>query len=66
MTEKFNQKKYVEQWTKDNMLNVSAKFKSDFVLEFRESLKLLNMKQSDCFRNAMQEVIEKAKRLPQE
>lgn len=59
--EKFNQIKYINQWKKENMRSVSSVFKTDFVLEFKEACKKLNLKQSDVFRKAMQDTINKAK-----
>lgn len=61
MTEnKFDQSKYNYQWQKEKMLSVSVRYNKDFVLEFREALDKLGIKQSDVFRKAMQEVIDKA------
>ena len=57
----FNQNKYVQEWKKENMLSVQAKFKKDYVLEFRTACAALNIKQSDVIRQAMDDVIEQAK-----
>lgn len=57
----FNQNKYIEQWKKDNMKRVSVAYKKDFVEEFRSACNKLRIKQSDVFRNAMIEIINKAK-----
>lgn len=59
MTE-FNQNKYMEKWKKENMSCISAKYKKEFVLEFKEACNKLGIKQSDVFRKAMQNTIEKA------
>lgn len=56
----FNQSKYNYEWQKEKMLSVSARYNKEFVNEFRKALETLNLKQSDVFREAMQEVIEKA------
>lgn len=61
MSEKFNQQKYIEDWKKENMLSVSAKFKKDFVLEFKKACTELGLVQSQIFKNAMQETINKWK-----
>ena len=58
----FNQVEYTKQWDKANMKLVSAKYKKEFVEEFREACKKLDIKQSDVIRQAMIEVIEKAKK----
>ena len=52
------QKKY----QKNNMLSISVKYKKDFVLEFRKALEKLDLKQSDIFRQAMQDIIDKSKK----
>ncbi len=59
--EKFNQSKYNYGWQKENMLSVSVRYNKEFVQQFREALDKLGLKQSDVFRKAMQEVIDKAK-----
>ena len=40
----FNQKNYIAEWKRKNMKYVSAAFKSEFVEEFREACKKLNVK----------------------
>ena len=52
------QKKY----QKNNMLSISVKYKKDFILEFRQALEKLELKQSDIFRQAMQDIIDKSKK----
>lgn len=52
------QKKY----QKNNMLSISVKYKKDFILEFRQALEKLDLKQSDIFRKAMQDIIEESKK----
>lgn len=47
---------------KEKMLQVKASFKTDFVIEFREALETLNLKQADVIREAMILTIEKAKK----
>lgn len=59
--EKFDQGKYIQAWSKENMLTVNQKFKKEFVIQFREACKKLGLKQSEVIRTAMQEIIEKAK-----
>ena len=58
--EKFNQAKYMREWQKENMKQVKASYKTEFVDEFKEAYKKLGIKQSDVFRKAMQDMIEKA------
>lgn len=57
----FDQQKYIHEWAKQNMKQVTAQYKASFVNEFKEACKILNVKQSDIFRQAMQATIEKAK-----
>ena len=56
----FNQKEYNAKWRAENMMRVSATYKNEFVLAFREACQKLGVSQSEVIRNAMQEVIEKA------
>lgn len=60
MTEKFNQQQYQNDWNKKNMKSVGAQYKSEFVDEFKAALKVLNIKQSQVIRDAMQATIDKA------
>ncbi|QRG86362.1 hypothetical protein [Bulleidia sp. zg-1006] len=57
----FDQMAYIADWKRKNMKTINSSFKSDFVDEFREACKSLNIKQSDVIRKAMQETIEKWK-----
>ncbi len=61
--EGFDQLAYIESWKKENMLKVSASYKKEFVQQFRDSCAKLGIKQSDVFRQAMQDIIEKASQL---
>ena len=56
--EKFNQAKYMREWQKENMKQVKASYKTEFVDEFKEACKKLGIKQSDVFRKAMQDMID--------
>lgn len=60
MTEKFDQLEYIEKWKKENMKQVTAAYKAEFVLEFKDACKKLGVSQSEVFRQAMIETIEKA------
>ncbi len=51
------QKKYA----KSNIKKLSCSFKKEFVDDFADSCRKLNIKQSDVIRNAMQDIIDKAK-----
>ena len=55
--EKFDQKKYQEEWKKKNMLQVNAQYKKEFVKEFKNALVYLNIKKSDVIRKTMEETI---------
>ena len=56
----FNQTDYLKEWTRKNMSTVIAKYKKDFVLEFKEACKALGVTQSEVIRKAMEETISKA------
>lgn len=60
MSEKFNQKEYIKKWSRENMKQVKVSYKSEFVDEFKSSCSKLGLKQSDVFRKAMQDIIDKA------
>ena len=60
----FNQNKYMNDWKKENMSRVGAQYKKEFVAEFKEACATLGISQSEVIRKAMQETIEKAKKLP--
>ena len=57
---KFNQKEYIAEWRSKNMMRVSATYKNEFVLSFREACQKLGISQAEVIRNAMQETIYKA------
>lgn len=57
----FDQNAYMAAWQKENMAAISAKYKKEFVQEFKQACTDLGLKQSDVFRKAMEEVIEKWK-----
>ena len=57
---KFNQAKYMRDWQKENVKQVKASYKAEFVEEFKEACKKLNVKQSDVIRKAMQKTIDQA------
>ena len=42
--EKFNQAKYMREWQKENMKQVKASYKTEFVDEFKEACKKLGIK----------------------
>ena len=52
---KFDQAKYMREWQKENMKQVKASYKTEFVDEFKEACKKLGIKQSDVIRKAMQD-----------
>lgn len=51
-----------EKYDKKNMAFVNAKYKKEFVYEFKEACKTLGITQSEVFREAMIETIEKVKK----
>jgi antitoxin component of RelBE/YafQ-DinJ toxin-antitoxin module len=58
---KFDQNAYINDWAKKNMGSISARYKKEFVEEFKEACRKLNLKQSDVIRNMMQNIINQAK-----
>lgn len=57
----FNENEYKREWKKENMKMVRASFKKDFVDQFKEACKQLNITQADAIREAMEQTIERAK-----
>ncbi|WP_249029945.1 hypothetical protein [Tannockella kyphosi] len=62
----FNQADYINQWSKQNMKSISGRYKKEFVDEFTEACKILGIKPSHVFKQAMTETIEKAKKKSEE
>lgn len=60
----FDEEKYKQQWQKENMATVIAKYNKEFVNEFKEACKKLDVKQSAVIRKAMQETIDQANKKP--
>lgn len=58
---KFNQKKYIQEWQKENMASVSCRYNKGFVEEFKEACKKLNISQSQVIKKAMEDTINKTK-----
>lgn len=58
----FDQKKYMSDWKKENMGSVSVRYKKSFVDQFKQACKELGITQSEIFRKAMQETINKAQK----
>ena len=59
--ELFDQKKYHQEWDKRNMKLAGARYKKEFVDAFKQACSNLGVKQSDVFRQAMQDTIDRAK-----
>ena len=58
----FDQKRYTQEWDKKNMKLAGARYKAEFVDEFKEACATLGIKQSDVFREAMQKIIDQSKK----
>lgn len=56
----FDQVKYQNQWIKENMSEVRARYRNDFVSEFKAACKKLGVSQSEVIKAAMEETIRKA------
>lgn len=52
----------INGWKKEHMALVGASYKKEFVQEFKEACKKLDLKQSDLIRDMMEQIIEKAKK----
>ncbi|MFV0382314.1 MAG: hypothetical protein ACK5KR_08890 [Breznakia sp.] len=52
------------RYQKAKMTIINAKYKTEFVLEFKEACAKLEIPQSHVIRKAMEETIEKAKNYP--
>lgn len=59
----FDQSKYQNEWNKQNMKQVAAAYKTDFVEQFKAACKKLGITQSEVIRKAMEETIRKAEEL---
>ena len=56
----FDQIKYQNQWIKENMSEVRARYRNNFVDEFKKACKKLGVSQSEVIKAAMEETIRKA------
>lgn len=54
--------KYMNTWIKENYMRVSGAYPKAFAQEFKDACKQLGLSQSEVFKKAMQETIEKAKK----
>lgn len=60
---KFDQKKYMNEWKKENMKQIKFSYKTDFVEEFKNACSTLDIAQSKVIREKMEETIMKANKL---
>lgn len=51
---------YQQEWKKKNMAEIRAKYKKEFVEDFRAACEKLGVKQSEIIRAAAEAVIERA------
>ena len=54
--------KYMNTWIKKNYMRVGGSYPKAFAQEFKDACKQLGLSQSEVFKKAMQETIEKAKK----
>ncbi len=59
----FDEAKYKQKWAKENMKQVKASYKAEFVNQFKEACESLNIKQSDVIRQAMKDTIERSRKI---
>lgn len=57
---KFDQIKYQNQWIQSRYAKVGGSYPKKFVNDFKDACKKIGCTQSEVFRKAMEEVIEKA------
>lgn len=57
----FDQLAYIKEWNKKNLKHIKVSYRDSFVDDFRTACKKLGISQSSVFKQAMQEVIDKAK-----
>lgn len=53
--------KYMNTWIKENYMRVGGSYPKAFAQEFKDACKQSGVSQSEVFRNAMQETINKVK-----
>jgi len=56
----FDQKKYIQDWKKQNMKSVKVTYKNEFVDLFKTACSILGVSQSEVIREAMEQAIKKA------
>ncbi len=54
--------KYMNTWIKENYMRVGGSYPKAFAQEFKDACKQLGLSQSEVFKKAMKETIEKAKK----
>ena len=60
---RFDRNKYNSAWSSKNLTTVSARYKPEFVNQFKQACKILGISQSEILRTAMQEAIDKAENI---
>lgn len=60
---RLNHAEYSLKYHKENMASITGKFQKNFVYDFKDSCKRLNISQASVYRDAMQKVIDKATEL---
>lgn len=51
-----------DKWQKEHSARVTAKYRKEFVFEFKQACKTLGITQSEVIRNAMEQTIKEAKK----
>lgn len=59
----FDKKQYDYEWQKKNMKQIQVKFNIEFVEEFKQACKKMNISQRSVFEKAMQKTIKKANQI---
>lgn len=59
----FDKKQYDHEWQKKNMKQIQVKFNIEFVEEFKQACKKMNISQRSVFEKAMQKTIKKANQI---
>lgn len=62
-TKQFDENKYKRGWQKENMAQVTVKYKTEFVEEFKQACNKLGITQSAVIRKAMEGTIMEAEKV---
>lgn len=61
MQEKFNQTKYINQYTREHYARLSAKLPKDLLPKFKDACLKNNISMNNCIKNLIEEYIKNSK-----